>query len=148
MGQDVRILTRSPTKAAALKGRGAEIVTGNFMNSMVLERALVGVDGVFAMTTFLECGIDMEVEQGKTLAQAAKNANVAHYVYTSVGGAERNTGIPHFETKWKVEQYIERLNLPATIFRPVFFMENFRTYFAPTAMGSLLCHFVQRLDCR
>ena len=45
-------------------------------------------------------------------------------MYSSVGSANRNTGIPHFESKYKVEQYIRDIGLPATIVRPVYFMEN------------------------
>ncbi len=138
MEQQVRVLTRNPDKAAALKSRGVEVVVGDLTDSAVLDQALIGIDGVFAMTTFLEAGMIAEVEQGKTLADAAKKAKVSHYVYTSVGGAERKTGIPHFETKWQVEQYIAQIGLPATILRPVFFMENFSTYFPPSTEGKLV----------
>jgi uncharacterized protein YbjT (DUF2867 family) len=80
-----------------------------------------------------------EVRQGVTLADAANQAGIAHYVYTSVGSAHRNTGIPHFETKWKVEQHIRKIGLPHTILRPVFFMENFTTslFVKPSAEGIL-----------
>ena len=36
----------------------------------------------------------------------------------------KNTGIPHFESKYKVEQYIDNLGIPYTIIGPTFFMEN------------------------
>ena len=81
------------------------------------------------MTTPFEGGMEIEVQQGKTLADAAKNANVPQYVFTSVGVADKNSGIPHFETKWEVEQYIRQIGLPATILRPTFFMDNFGTFF-------------------
>ena len=49
-----------------------------------------------------------------------------HFVYSSVGSAHRNTGIPHFENKWRVEETVRSLDFPSyTILRPVFFMENF-----------------------
>jgi len=47
--------------------------------------------------------------------------------YTSVGGADRKSGLPHFESKWQIEQHVRELGLPATILRPVFFMENLRS---------------------
>jgi len=65
------------------------------------------------------------VQQGKNLADAAKKAGVEHLVYSSVGGAERNTGITHWETKWEVEKYIRSLKLPVTVLRPVSFMETY-----------------------
>jgi uncharacterized protein YbjT (DUF2867 family) len=36
----------------------------------------------------------------------------------------KNTGIPHFESKYKVEQHIKNLGIPYTIIGPTFFMEN------------------------
>lgn len=48
-----------------------------------------------------------------------------HYVYSSVGGAERQSGVPHFETKWQVEEHLRSLDLPLTIARPTYFFENF-----------------------
>ena len=71
------------------------------------------------------------------MADAAMQAGVSHYVYTSVGSAHRNTGIPHFDSKWEVEQHIREIGLPATILRPVWFMENFTTFAKPSAEGIL-----------
>ena len=48
-----------------------------------------------------------------------------HLVYSSVGAAHRGMGQAHFATKYEIEQYIRSLDLPHTILRPVFFMENF-----------------------
>ena len=33
---------------------------------------------------------------------------------------------PVHESKWQIEQHVRALGLPATILRPVFFMENLR----------------------
>jgi len=70
-------------------------------------------------------GFRREVLQGKNLARAAEKAGVEHFVYGSVGGAERNTGISPWETKWEIERYIRQLRLPVTILRPVAFMETY-----------------------
>jgi uncharacterized protein YbjT (DUF2867 family) len=137
-GQKVRVMTRTPAKASALAKAGAEVVKGNLTDALDLQAALHGVHGVFAMSTPFETGMDQEVQQGTMLADAAKQAGIAQYVYTSVGSAHRNTGIPHFETKWKVEQHIREIGLPATALRPVFFMENFTTFFKPSAEGILM----------
>ena len=136
-GQKIRVLSRHPDKAAELATAGAEVVRGDLTDPSGLESALRGMQGVFAMSTPYEAGMDAEVRQGITLADAAKKAGVAHYVYTSVGSAEKQTGIPHFETKWKVEQHIRKIGLPATILRPVFFMDNFTTFFRPSREGVL-----------
>jgi uncharacterized protein YbjT (DUF2867 family) len=137
-GQKIRVMSRTPEKASALAQAGAEVVKGNLTNPSDLQAALRGVHGVFAMSTPFEAGMDQEVRQGIMMADAAKQAGIAHYVYTSVGSAHRNTGIPHFETKWKVEQHIRQIGLPATVLRPVWFMENFTTFSKPSAEGILM----------
>ena len=123
-GQKIRVMSRTPEKAAALAQAGAEVVKGNLTNASELQAALRGVHGVFAMSTPFEAGMDQEVRQGIMMADAAKQAGIAHYVYTSVGSAHRNTGIPHFETKWKVEQHIRQIGLPVTILRPVWLWQH------------------------
>ncbi|HUI93569.1 MAG TPA: NmrA/HSCARG family protein [Chitinivibrionales bacterium] len=125
-GWQVRALVRNPDADAAqsLGKAGAEIIKGDLNDVSSLERAVAGVYGAFSVQTFRE-GVERETEQGKNLASAASRAEVVHFVYSSVGSANRNTGIPHFESKWKVEQHIVSLGLTATIFRPVSFMENF-----------------------
>jgi uncharacterized protein YbjT (DUF2867 family) len=137
-GQKVRVMTRNPEKAASLAKAGAEVVQGDLTNQAILQMALRGVHGVFAMSTPFEAGMEAEVRQGIMLADAAKQAGITHYVYTSVGSAHRNTGIPHFESKWKVEQHIRQIGLPATILRPVWFMENFTTFSKPSTKGILM----------
>lgn len=137
-GQKIRVMSRTPEKASVLAQAGAEVVKGNLTNPSDLQAALRGVHGVFAMSTPFEAGMDQEVRQGIMMADAAKQAGIAHYVYTSVGSAHRNTGIPHFETKWKVEQHIRQIGLPATFLRPVWFMENFTTFSKPSAEGILM----------
>lgn len=124
-GRKVRALTRTPAKAEALKQLGAEVAVGNLTDRASINAALRGVKKMFLVTTPFEGGMEAEVKQALTGAEAAKAARVDHLVYTSVGSAHKNTGIPHFETKWKVEQHINTLGLPVTILRPVFFMENF-----------------------
>ena len=68
-------------------------------------------------------------------SDAAWDAGVQHFVYSSVGSADKNTGIPHFETKWQIEQYIHSLGLSWMVLRPVFFMDNFTS---PTLKSSIL----------
>jgi uncharacterized protein YbjT (DUF2867 family) len=124
-GQKIRILTRQPKKADSLKNSGIEVVQGDLTDRVSLDKALKGIRKMFLVTTPYELGMDAEVKQGITAVDAANDAGIEHLVYSSVGSAHRNTGIPHFETKWQVEQRIRELGLKNTIFRPVFFMDNF-----------------------
>ncbi|MCX6639462.1 MAG: NmrA/HSCARG family protein [bacterium] len=132
-GQKVRAFTRSPHKAEELKKLGAEVVQGDLLNRASIDAALKGVKRMFLVTTPYEAGVETETQQGINGVEAAAAAGVDHLVFSSVGSAQRNTGIPHFESKWKVEQRISKLGLKTTILRPVFFMENFGfPWFLPT----------------
>jgi uncharacterized protein YbjT (DUF2867 family) len=125
-GHDVRALTRNPESPAALAlvEEGAELISADFDDPAALTAAMEDVHGVFAMSTPFEGGVDTEIAQGKALALAAHDAGVRHFVYTSVAGADRDTGIPHFDSKWQIEQYIRSIGVPYTVLAPVYFMEN------------------------
>ena len=128
-GFQVRALTRNPNKPAAqaLTRQGVEVVAGDMDDEASLERACADMYGVFAVQNFWEKGVghEREVEQGCKLARAAKKANVQHFVQTSVANCDNAKGVLHFESKHKIETYIDSLNLPRTFLREVFFLDNF-----------------------
>jgi uncharacterized protein YbjT (DUF2867 family) len=126
-GWRLRALTRNPKSYAARKlaEKGVELVEGDMDDPASLERAARGVYGIYSVQDFWTVGARREVQQGKNLADVAKKAGVEHLVYSSVGGAERNTGITHWETKWVVEKHVRSLNLPVTVLRPASFMETY-----------------------
>jgi uncharacterized protein YbjT (DUF2867 family) len=126
-GVEVHALTRSPESdaAQALEDRDATVVQGNMAEPETLEPLIDDIDGVFCVTDFYEAGYDGEVEQGTNMAEIATDIGVEQFVFSSVGGAERDTGVPHFDSKYEVEERIRDLNLPATVVRPAFFMQNF-----------------------
>ncbi len=126
-GFKLRAMTRKPDgdAAKALAKLGAEVVAGDLNDVASLERAVKGAWGVFAVQNGREAGVEGEEAQGKRLAKVAKDAGVQHYVYTSVGSAERRTGVPHFDNKARIEETVKELGFPShVILRPVFFMEN------------------------
>ena len=126
-GWKLRALTRNPNgrEAQALARQGVEVAQGDLEDPDSIARAAVGVYGIYSVQDFWAVGAKREVEQGKNVANAAKKGDIKHFVYSSVGGAERKTGIPHWESKWEVENYIRYLGLPATVIRPVSFMETY-----------------------
>ena len=126
-GWKLRALTFRADSAAIqrLTSQGIEVVKGDLEDAASLERAVQGVYGVYSVQDFWAVGAKREVQQGKNMADAAKKPGVQHFVYSSVGGAERNSGIDHWESKWQVENYIRKLGLPATMIRPAAFMENY-----------------------
>jgi uncharacterized protein YbjT (DUF2867 family) len=126
-GWELRALTRDANAKAAraLADKGVELVQGDLEDPSSLDTAVRGVYGVYSVQDFWAVGAKREVKQGKNLAGAAKKAGIAHFVYSSVGGAERNSGIDHWESKWEIEKHIRKLGIPATMVRPAAFMENY-----------------------
>jgi len=108
-----------------LADQGVELVRGDLEDVSSLEAAVRGVHGVYSVQDFWAVGAKREVAQGNNLADAAKRAGVEQFVYSSVGGAERNTGTDHWDSKWEIEKHIRQLGLPATVLRPVAFMEGY-----------------------
>jgi uncharacterized protein YbjT (DUF2867 family) len=127
-GWPVRAMTRKPQSdgARALAALGAEVVAGDLDDDASLRRVLDGAWGAVGVQNTWEAGVEREEEQGKRFARAVKDAGVRHFLYQSVGSAHRQTGIPHFDNKWRIEESIRELGIPSwTILRPAFFMENF-----------------------
>jgi uncharacterized protein YbjT (DUF2867 family) len=126
----VRALVRNlaAPAAKALADRNVQVVQGDLDNSESLEQAVTGADGVFSVQAFSDDNFDLEVHQGKSIAKIAKAAGVKHFVYSSVGSADKNTGVTHFDSKAKVEAYIKAIEIPATILCPVFLMENWEMF--------------------
>jgi uncharacterized protein YbjT (DUF2867 family) len=133
----VRALTRSPQgkKAEALAARGVEVFGGDLADASSLKPALDGAYGAFSVQNSMTAGLAKEKLQGITFANSALAAGVKHFVYTSAGGADRDSGIPHFKTKYDIERHIQSIGLPATVLRPVSFMEGFGASGIQRAMG-------------
>ena len=123
-GHKVRAVTRDPSssQAKSLASAGATLVAASLEDTAAIMKALEGATSLFAMTT-PSGGTDAETRQGVAAADAAKAAGV-HLVFTSVGSANQQTGIPHFDSKFEVEKYIAKVGVGATILAPVAFMEN------------------------
>jgi len=127
-GFTLRALTRDPNsdKAKAVAAEtGAELVKAELDDEASVRAALQGAWGAFAVQNTWTAGVEGEEAQGHRFAKVARDAGVQHFVYTSVGSADRQTGIPHFDNKFRVENTVRALNFPSyAIIRPVFFMEN------------------------
>lgn len=135
-GHRVKALTRKPDSDGArqLASAGVEIVAGDLGDSASVVKAASDVDAMFLMGNSYEAGIAEETRQGILAADAAKAAGVGHLIYSSVADADKKTGIPHFESKYLVEQHVAGLGIPYTISAPVAFMEN---VVAPWSIGAL-----------
>ncbi|PWI14480.1 NmrA family transcriptional regulator [Streptomyces sp. Act143] len=122
----VRVLVRAPHRWAAreLAEQGVEVAAGSLSDVRSLSAAMHGVAGVFAYTTPFEAGPAAEVAQGRAIVSAAARQRVPHLVFSSVAGADRNSGVPHFESKARIEADLASGDVPYTILGPAYFFDN------------------------
>lgn len=112
------------------------MVRGDLTDPASLTRALEDLHGVYSVQDSTQ-GAEAEIRQGINLVDAANRSRVSHLVYSSVGSADQNTGIPHFGSKFRIEEHIRGAGIPYTIFRPVFFMENWLAMRGHIEQGNL-----------
>lgn len=133
-GWRVRAVTRTPAKAP----EGAEAVAGDMADAASLVKAAEGAYGLFSVQPTVgspDTGPNFtaadEVRLGRNVAAAARAAGIRHFVFSSVCGADRHERLPeNVLSKQRIERHITELRLPATILRPVSFMENFTGAYA------------------
>jgi uncharacterized protein YbjT (DUF2867 family) len=123
-GHKVRAVTRdsNSSQAKILASAGATLVTASLEDTAAIRKALEGATSLFAVTV-PSGDTNSEIQQGIAAVEAAKAAGV-HLVFTSVGSANRQTGVPHFDSKYEVEKHIAKVGARATVIAPVAFMEN------------------------
>ncbi|ODN98215.1 hypothetical protein I350_07861 [Cryptococcus amylolentus CBS 6273] len=119
----IRFTTRSPSSpsARALASSGASSIRADLSSIDDLHSALQGIDVAFLVTD-KDAGEEKEVEMGIRFVEAAKEVGVKHVVFASVADADVASTVPHFRTKYKIEQALIESGLSHTILRPVVFM--------------------------
>lgn len=138
---DLRAITRKVDlerpAIAKLHQLGVELVAADLDDPSSLEAAFTGVSAVYCHATSGDSAKPdpQEIVRAQYVAQAAKQANVSHFVYNSAGGSDRNSGIPHIEQKHQVEQILQQADLPTTFLRACLFMEEFwKQYTRPSVL--------------
>ncbi|WP_169811823.1 NmrA/HSCARG family protein [Nocardia sienata] len=133
-GCPVRAVVRDPSRDAArrLADRGAEVVPGSLDDMDAVGEALRGAAGLFLYQPgFIspratpDIGPDDELRRGRAIIDAAVQAGVGHIVYSSALSADRPDTSPLLRPKTQLEEYLRSTHVPATILRPVGFMENY-----------------------
>ncbi|WEW59213.1 hypothetical protein PRK78_004682 [Emydomyces testavorans] len=129
----IRGITRDVTKPAAkaLESKGVEVKSADMDSPASVGDAVASAHTVFLVTNYWESADpEKEYNQGKNVADAAKEANVSHLIFSSLyhildasAGALRH--VPHFDSKANIELYIRELDIPATFVLPGYFMSNF-----------------------
>lgn len=129
----VRAVTRDTTKESAkkLQSQGAEVISADTNDKTSLVKAMNGASAVYAVTNYWEkMDQELEIQQGKNIVDAAKDAGVQHFIWSSLYNVNKlsNGKLPHvyhFDSKAEVESYARKVGIPATFFMPGFYMPNF-----------------------
>lgn len=139
-------------KALVAAHPGVEIVRGDANDKATLLKAFKGAWGVFGVTnpfagprwsalanitTRPTTDMDAELRQGLNIVDACKESGVQVLVFSSVASARENTGVPTFDIKGKIEDYIVQSGMsPRTaVLAPVGFYENLLSPFAGIKQG-------------
>jgi uncharacterized protein YbjT (DUF2867 family) len=117
-GASVRAIARSPEKADL--PASVDVRKGDMTDIPSMRAALERVDTLF----LLNAVVADEVTQAILTLSLARDAGIQRIVYFSVFNSDRFTDVPHFTGKYTVERMIEEFDLPATILRPSYFMQN------------------------
>ncbi|KAN0034813.1 hypothetical protein ACTFIV_001345 [Dictyostelium citrinum] len=138
----VRALTRNPDSDSSklLKEKGVEVVKcDDSYSKEVIQEALKNSYGVFSVT-FPFGRNDSEYEIGKKVAEAALGAGVKHFVFSGLAPTYKISNgrynVPHFDNKYKVEEYVRQLSkenpsfVSSFVYAP-FYYQNFKTFFKP-----------------
>lgn len=125
----VRAASRRPEKLAKLQRLGAEVVRADLRDRASLAAACAGVQKVFtAAHSFLGVGRSapeqVDGRGHRELIEAAREAGVRHFVFTSAIGARTDHPIDLFRLKFSVEEALRASGLSYTILRPAAFMET------------------------
>lgn len=99
---------------------GVTGVVGDLGDVASLRAAMAGVRTLFLLNALAPD----EVTQSLQALNVAREAGIQRIVYLSVINADLYVDVPHFTGKYTVERMIETLDLPVTILRPAYFMQN------------------------
>ncbi|TVY35698.1 NmrA-like family domain-containing protein [Lachnellula occidentalis] len=135
-------VTRDPSKpaAVALAARGVKPVKANDKESLRL--VVRNAYAVFAVTNWQEVmNKEREIQQGKNIADVAKEFNVQHLIWSSLPNVSKisnnkYTKVLHFDSKAVVEEYIRSLGIPATFLHLGIFMNFLLSNIIPTSEGA------------
>jgi uncharacterized protein YbjT (DUF2867 family) len=115
---EVRALTRSPETAKL--PAGITPVGGDLADVDSLRAAMKGVDTLFLLAP----NVADELTQSMLALSVARESGIKGIVYLSVFNGDTYADVPHFAGKYTVERMIDDLNLPVTVLRPAYFIQN------------------------
>lgn len=119
-GHRVRAVVRNPAKAAGLAARGAEIMEADLGRPRTLEHAFDGADAVLSIVP----PGPLAPQQTSAVFWAARQSRVGHVVRLSAFGAAHDAPTVNSRLHALSDAELERSNVPYTILKPHFFMQN------------------------
>jgi uncharacterized protein YbjT (DUF2867 family) len=114
---DIRLLVRKEDTAVPAS---VEIAVGDLLDPVSIEKAMQGVDKLYLLNAVLPD----ELTQGLIAYDLAKKLKLSHIVYHSVFRVEHFKDVPHFASKLAMEAALKEFDVPFTIIRPNYFMQN------------------------
>jgi uncharacterized protein YbjT (DUF2867 family) len=122
-GLPVRALARHPDRAQPLKDLGVEVVPGDILEKVSLEKAAEGVDRVIHLVGIIQetPGVTfrgIHVEGTRHIIEAARKAGVRHFFHQSALGTRPGAKSEYHRTKWEAEELVRQSGIPHTILRP------------------------------
>jgi NADH dehydrogenase len=128
-GMAVRVLTREPTRAQALRAAGAEVLTGDLRDPEAVRRACEGATHVLTTANaFTGRGAQsieaVDLEGTRHLLDAARGQRVRQFVFTSARLPPEYYAIDYFDAKRRNEDQLRQSGVPFTILKPTAFMET------------------------
>ena len=117
-GAEVRALTRTPEKARFPDGITA--IKGDLSDVDSMRQAMKGVSTLFLLAP----NAADELTQALQTLSVARESRVKGVVYLSVFKGAEYVDVPHFTGKHTVERMIEQCDMPATVLRPAYFIQN------------------------
>ena len=114
---DIRLLVR---KEEAPMPAGVETAIGDLIDPVSIEKAMDGVDKLYLLNAVLPD----ELTQGLIAYDLAKKLKLHHVVYHYVFRVEHFKDVPHFASKFAIESALREFDVPFTIIRPNYFIQN------------------------
>jgi uncharacterized protein YbjT (DUF2867 family) len=114
---DLRLFVRDSKTALPA---GVEPAVGDLMDPPAVERALAGIDKLY----LLNAVTPDELTQALIVYDLAKRMGIKHIVYHSVFRVDAFPDVPHFASKLAIETALRTFDVPWTVIRPNYFIQN------------------------
>jgi uncharacterized protein YbjT (DUF2867 family) len=114
---EIRLLVR---KSDAPTPTGVETAIGDLLDPVSVEKAMEGLDKLYLLNAVLPD----ELTQGLIAYDLAKKLKLRHVVYHSVFRVDHFKDVPHFASKLAIESALREFDIPFTIIRPNYFIQN------------------------